>query len=221
MKIAGFQKISTIDFPGKLSAVVFTQGCNFNCTYCHNKEILKDSAKLLDEEEVFSFLKLRRSFLKGLVITGGEPTLQKDLPEFIKKVREWGYRIKLDTNGSDISVVENLVGNQMIDYLAVDLKVPDFFHQEICGNKSVRENIKRLTDTLSEKTEIEVRTTVLPLMTANYFVHMAKDFLVKALRDEIIYSLQPLRDEKGEVVKESVDIIKRLKEEFPFVWAKI
>ena len=97
MIIGGLQKTSLLDFPEKIAAIVFTMGCNFRCGYCHNPELINGEAKI---EEVFEFLKTRQGKLDGVVITGGEPCLQKNLPEFIKQVKELGFAVKLDTNGS-------------------------------------------------------------------------------------------------------------------------
>lgn len=126
MKVGGLQKFSLIDYPGKIAAIVFTQGCNFRCPYCYNPELV-DPARFsepLDEKEIFSFLEKRRGRLDGVVITGGEPTLQPDLLEFIRLVRDLGYCVKLDTNGSNPEILQTLIGQGVLDYIAMDIKAP-------------------------------------------------------------------------------------------------
>ena len=119
MIIGGLQKTSLLDFPEKIAAIVFTMGCNFRCGYCHNPELINGEAKI---EEVFEFLKTRQGKLDGVVITGGEPCLQKDLPEFIKQVKELGFAVKLDTNGSFPEMLEKVLPD--LDYVAMDIKAP-------------------------------------------------------------------------------------------------
>lgn len=126
MKIGGLQKFSLIDYPGKIAAIVFTQGCNFRCPYCYNPELV-DPARFrepLDESEIFSFLTARKGKLDGVVITGGEPTLQPDLQDFIRRVRDLGFCVKLDTNGSNPEVLQDLIARGVLDYIAMDIKAP-------------------------------------------------------------------------------------------------
>ncbi len=124
MKIGGFQRISLIDYPGKLSAVVFTRGCNFRCPFCHNSElVLPDRfSPLIPEDEIFSFLNKRTKHLDGVVITGGEPAMQSDLESFIQKVKELGFLVKLDTNGSYPNVIKDLLDKKLLDFIAMDIK---------------------------------------------------------------------------------------------------
>jgi pyruvate formate lyase activating enzyme len=128
MKIGGIQKNSLIDYPQKISCVVFASGCNFDCPYCHNPGLAKPPAgdSLLEVDAVVSFLQKRKSFLDGVVISGGEPTLQKDLFEFCQRVQSIGYPVKLDSNGSNPHVIERLIDNHLVDYIAMDIKTdPD------------------------------------------------------------------------------------------------
>lgn len=126
MKISGLQKNSLIDFPGEISCVLFTNGCNFICPYCHNPEIAGGSssgtATLIEEQEIFSFLEKRKNLLNGVVITGGEPTLHKDLDFFCYRIKKMGYKIKLDTNGSNPKVLEDLYKKELVDFTAMDIK---------------------------------------------------------------------------------------------------
>ncbi|MDR2353471.1 MAG: anaerobic ribonucleoside-triphosphate reductase activating protein [Deltaproteobacteria bacterium] len=122
MRLGGLLKLSTLDYPRRLSAVIFTQGCNFHCPYCQNPDLTSPSGELLDEVGVLAFLEKRKSHLDGVVLSGGEPTLQGDLPHFLKKIKSLGYPIKLDTNGSRPEMVKELLEKRLIDYVALDLK---------------------------------------------------------------------------------------------------
>ena len=125
MIIKGLQKLTLLDFPDKMACTLFTFGCNFRCPYCHNASlVLSDRADntLLSEEEIFTFLTRRKGMLEGVCITGGEPTLQPDLPQFITRVKEMGYAVKLDTNGSRPEVLRSLVQAGLLDYVAMDIK---------------------------------------------------------------------------------------------------
>ncbi len=134
MKIGGLLKFSMIDFPGYISAIVFTQGCNIRCKYCHNPELLPVSASTsYDEEEILYYLEKRKKCLEGLVITGGEPTLQTDLKDFIIKVRNFGYKIKLDTNGTNPQMVRELINEHLVDFIAMDIKAPFEKYHLVCG----------------------------------------------------------------------------------------
>jgi len=170
MRIAGFVKNSVIDYPEKLAAVVFTPGCNLDCYYCHNRFILQPETwgDFLPEEDVFRFLEKRRKLLDGVVITGGEPTLQKDLKGFIQKVKNLGYSIKLDTNGTNPELLKDLIDDRLLDYVAMDLKAPLAKYSHICGIKSpevlekIKESIKLL---LAGQVTYEFRTTFVPELT--------------------------------------------------------
>ena len=125
MLIKGLQKLTLLDFPEKMACTVFTFGCNFRCPFCHNASlVLSDRADgaIISEEEFFSFLQKRRGILEGVCITGGEPTLQPDLPDFIRKIRALGYAVKLDTNGYRPAVLKALVAEGLLDYVAMDIK---------------------------------------------------------------------------------------------------
>lgn len=153
MQIAGLQKTTLVDFPGRIAATVFTRGCPFRCPFCHNPELVlpEKFIPLLDEKEVWNFFKKRRHQLQGVCITGGEPTLQKDLPLFVAKLKSLGYKTKLDTNGSDAKMLSRLIDSGNIDYIAMDIKttvekypsvaIPK---SEIGPKTSLRENPKQI-----------------------------------------------------------------------------
>lgn len=163
MKIGGLQRISLIDYPGKISAIVFTQGCNFRCPYCHNPELV-DPARYettLDEGEVLSFLKRRRGKLDAVTVTGGEPTVQPDLELFLEKIRKMGYLIKVDTNGSNPRVLEALIRRNLVDYLAMDIKGPLKKYGQIASVKVDASVIRRSIEIITASgIEHEFRTTV-------------------------------------------------------------
>lgn len=148
MRLGGLVKNTAIDFPGLLSAALFTQGCNFTCPYCHNPHLLRLFGQPLAEEEALDFLRRRRPLLDGVVISGGEPTLQPDLADFCKKLQGLGYTVKLDTNGSAPDLVADLIERRLINYLALDLKAdPRAYPPEIAPHDpgpAILESIKIL-----------------------------------------------------------------------------
>ncbi|MBI9077993.1 MAG: anaerobic ribonucleoside-triphosphate reductase activating protein [Desulfatibacillum sp.] len=127
MVFGGIQETTLIDFPGRVGCILFTAGCNFKCPYCHNPELLSFStARVIKQRWILDFLKERMGFLDGVVITGGEPTLQKDLMDFMEIIRDMGFEVKLDTNGSRPHVLEQILDTGLVDYIAMDLKTtPD------------------------------------------------------------------------------------------------
>lgn len=156
MIIGGLQKTSLLDFPEKIAAIVFTMGCNFRCGYCHNPELINGEAKI---EEVFEFLKTRQGKLDGVVITGGEPCLQKDLPEFIKQVKELGFAVKLDTNGSFPEMLEKVLPD--LDYVAMDIKAPlEKYSQIVNVDVDTSKIMKSIEILKNGGVDYEFRTTV-------------------------------------------------------------
>lgn len=178
MIIGGLEKLSLIDYPGKLSAIVFTQGCNFRCRYCYNPMLVLPSSdgecyhnpseeekgrNQLSEDGLFDFLKKRQGKLEGVVITGGEPTLHPDLPEFIKKIRELGYLVKLDTNGSNTDMLRYVLDQKLVDYAAMDLKSDEDNYKRTVGAdvdfKKIEESAKII---IGSGLPHEFRTTCVP-----------------------------------------------------------
>lgn len=156
MIIGGLQKTSLLDFPEKIAAIVFTVGCNFRCGYCHNPELINGGAKI---EDVFEFLKTRQGKLDGVVITGGEPCLQKDLPEFIKQVKELGFAVKLDTNGSFPEMLEKVLPD--LDYVAMDIKAPlEKYSQIVNVDVDTSKILKSIEILKNGGVDYEFRTTV-------------------------------------------------------------
>ena len=132
--ICGLQKMTLLDFPGKIACTVFLGGCNFRCPFCHNSELFMGKPeKLMEDEEFFKFLKSRKGLLDGVCVSGGEPTLYKNLPEFLAKIKELGFLVKLDTNGSRPALVKELVEKNLVDYIAMDVKNSPAMYAQTVG----------------------------------------------------------------------------------------
>jgi len=170
MRIGGLQKLSLIDYPGKLSCIVFTIGCNLRCPYCYNVDLVKESSPIYPEEEVFAFLEGRRGLLDGVVITGGEPTLQPDLAEFCGRVKGLGFLVGLETNGTNPDVLGDLFSRGLVDFVAMDIKAPLSKYPEITRAKVDADNIRRsIAMILDSGVEHEFRTTCYPTLTVEDF----------------------------------------------------
>jgi len=163
MLIGGLQKFSLLDFPGKTSALIFTQGCPFLCHFCHNPNLVVQNlfTSPIDENAFFSFLKKRQNQLDGVVITGGEPTIQKDLIEFIKKIKNLNYLVKLDTNGINPDIIKKLLDENLIDYIAMDIKAPldkyKLIIQKDIDTNLIKQSINLI---ISSSINYEFRTTL-------------------------------------------------------------
>jgi pyruvate formate lyase activating enzyme len=164
MIIGGFQRFSLIDYPDKICAIVFTQGCNFRCPYCHNPELVdtKRSANIgLTEDDVLSFLDRRKGKLDAVTITGGEPLLQSDLRVFLSAIKRLGYLVKLDTNGSFPSRLEGIMQSKFVDYIAMDIKTSlDKYNQVIKRKIDTRKILDSIRLIMDSGLEYEFRTTV-------------------------------------------------------------
>ncbi|NGX34609.1 MAG: 7-carboxy-7-deazaguanine synthase [Candidatus Anoxychlamydiales bacterium] len=163
MLIGGLQKFSLINYPKKAAAVIFTQGCSFLCHYCHNPElVIKDEFNTpLNEEDIFSFLEKRQNQLDAVVISGGEPTLQNNLIDFIKKIKKLNFLVKLDTNGINPNVIKNLLDLKLLDYIAMDLKAPLEKYPKVTNkdfsSEGIEESIKII---ISSNIDYEFRSTL-------------------------------------------------------------
>lgn len=165
MKIGGIQKLSLIDYPGRLSIVLFTIGCNFRCYFCHNPSLVipEKYVEPMNNEEIINFLEDRKKYVQGVVITGGEPTLQSDLVDFTKKIKKMGYLIKLDTNGTNPKMVKQLIDEKLIDFVAMDIKTSIEKYDEVTNVKSDKDKILQSINLLKNSGILhEFRTTVAP-----------------------------------------------------------
>jgi len=169
MKIGGLQPVTASDFPGRMAAIVFTQGCNFHCPFCHNGGLLPmDADSLIGEDTVWGFLQKRRKLLDGVVISGGEPCLQGDLAGFCRQVREMGFAVKLDTNGSRPGVLKGLLDENLVDFIAMDIKAPLSRLPELTGTPSFASQIRRSISLIAASSVDHLfRTTdVMPLLSS-------------------------------------------------------
>ncbi|MBZ9569834.1 anaerobic ribonucleoside-triphosphate reductase activating protein [Patescibacteria group bacterium] len=169
MKIGGLQKLTLIDYPGKIACTVFTIGCNFRCPWCYSAElVLPEKIKFqpkISEKEFFGFLKERKRLIGGVVICGGEPTIHEDLPKFVKKIKKLGYSVKLDTNGSNPKMLKDLIDKKLIDYVAIDIKAPKERYEKLVGRKINIKNIENSLGILKNSLiDFEFRTTIVPTL---------------------------------------------------------
>ena len=163
MKIHGLQKMTLLDFPGRVACTVFLGGCDFRCPFCHNFELADGTAQpVMDDEELLAFLKKRRGLLDGVAFTGGEPLLYRELPELLRKIRELGFAVKLDTNGAHPALLRQILEEGLADYVAMDIKNSPAKYAVTCGVErldmdAIRESISLL---MNGVTDYEFRTTV-------------------------------------------------------------
>jgi pyruvate formate lyase activating enzyme len=210
MIIGGYQKLTLIDYPGKIATTVFTVGCSFRCPFCHNPELVRGSRLAVNsgmEEEFFAFLKKRKGKLEGVCITGGEPTIQPDLIDFIKKIKKLGFLVKLDSNGTRPDVLRKVITEKVVDFIAMDIKNQIKNYDKTTGMKGPastrgdrsstrggdKERIKLSVDLIMHSgLPYEFRTTVVPGL------HSEKDFdeIAKWIKGAKSYYLQEYREIK-------------------------
>lgn len=193
MLIAGLQKLTLLDFPGKTACTLFTPGCNFRCPFCHNALLVTEKPDdFVSEESFFSFLSKRKGILDGVCITGGEPTLQKDLIPFMKKIREYGFLIKLDTNGYKPEVLKEILFESLADYIAMDIKATSKKYAAATGISELDFSLILRSIELIENSNIphEFRTTV-----TNDF-HSEEDFeeILSLFSENTPYYIQQFKD---------------------------
>jgi len=209
MRIGGFQALTLSDYPGHMASIVFAQGCNFRCPFCHNGSLLacdRPLAEQIDEDRVFDCLRARAAFLDGVVLSGGEPTIQADLVAFIDRVKTMGLKVKLDTNGSRPQVLRDLLGSRRLDYVAMDIKAPFGKYDRLTGVKApveaIRENITLLVE---GPTPCEFRTTFVPSLLSERDIDEIRSYLPARAR----YTLQTF------VADNAIDTSLRSATQFP------
>lgn len=206
MEILGIENVSLVDYEGKICATIFTGGCNFKCPFCHNSGIVQKEYKKHDEREILSYLEKRKPLLDALTISGGEPTLQPDLENFIIKVKKLGYLIKLDTNGTLPTVIENLLSKNLLDYVAMDIKNNFENYNNITGvcNPQV-DNIKKSLTLLKQyNVKYELRTT----LVENFHSEENIKKLAQDLKGEKLLYLQKFVD-SGACIQNNLTEIKK------------
>ncbi len=199
MRIGGFQKLSLVDYPGRLCAIIWTIGCDLRCKFCYDPELVLPEkireTKEVPKDYIFNYLNKRRGFLDAVEITGGEPTLHGDLPEFIEEIKEMGYLVKLDTNGTNPSILQYLMDRGLIDYVAMDIKTKLTLekYKGIVGNILTREMFENVKSSikilLDSKIDYEFRTTLVKDF------HSKEDIIevCKNIQGARVYYLQKLR----------------------------
>lgn len=198
MKISGFQKMTVLDFPGKVACTVFLAGCNFLCPFCHNALLVtKQNEDEISSEEIFRYLEKRHGVLDGVCVTGGEPTLNEDIELFLRPIKKLGYSIKLDTNGSHPDMIKRLVEKGLVDYIAMDIKNCESKYGVTCGVKdinftSIKESIQYI---MSCGIDYEFRTTVVNPLHTTEDIEEAASMIKGAKR----YYLQGFED-SGELI---------------------
>jgi len=203
MKIAGLRKLTLLDFPGRVACVVFTNGCNFRCPFCHNASLVlpRGEHEDISEEDFFAFLKKRKGILDGVVITGGEPTLAAGLYDFIAAVKREGYPVKLDTNGSFPEKLRELLKDGLLDYIAMDIKTLPEKYERVAGVKADLEKLAESIDLIrSGGIPHEFRTTVVKGL------HTPEDIvgIAKMLGENEAYYLQGFVD-SGDILAEGCE----------------
>lgn len=204
MILGGLQKLTLIDYPGKVAATVFTVGCNFRCPFCHNPELVLAGRSAergsVSEEEFFDFLESRKGKLDGVCVTGGEPTIQDDILDFIRKIKRMGFLVKLDSNGTRPDVLKKAFDERLVDFVAMDIKSSLDNYSKACGTEIDTQRIKLSTELIRNSgISYEFRTTVVP------GIHNYEDFrkISKWLDGSKNYALQKYRDE-GKILDESL-----------------
>lgn len=224
MKIGGINTLTLLDFPGKVAAIVFTAGCNFRCGYCHNvqfvlpDQIEKLKGSFIPEEKFFNFLDTRKGLLDGVVVTGGEATIHPDLPEFMKKIKEKGFLVKLDTNGTNPKMLEKLYAEKLVDYVAMDIKMPFDEYESLAGLKVDTESMKKCMKLIKNSDiEYEFRTTVIDeFHDTEVFERIFKDighvknFTIQNFRPE--KTLDPKFGEFHACTEEKIEELKKIAE---------
>lgn len=197
MNLGGFEKYSFIDYPGCISSVVFTMGCNFHCPYCHNPELVRPAgngpASPVSEDDILSFLEKRRKYVDGVVITGGEPLLHPGLPEFCRKIKALGLLVKIDTNGSNPDMLADLIPSGLVDYLAMDIKTdPDRYVPLITDGIDPGRIRKSIATVIGSGLPHEFRTTCVQPIVDEAAMHV----IAGLVQGASLYALQAFRNEK-------------------------
>lgn len=221
IKIKGWQKVSLIDFPPYTVSVIFLGGCNFRCSFCHNPDLVLRAEEVLGIEldDILEYIEKKKMWIDGVCITGGEPTLHKDLPEMISKIREKGMKIKLDTNGTDPEMVSRLIDKKLVDHIAMDIKSSLEKYGEVCGVTVNKEKIKKSISLIRDsKISYEFRTTVVPglvgkedISKIGKMLQGSKKYVIQNFRggtnliDDALKDIEPFSSQELEEMKKSAE----------------
>jgi pyruvate formate lyase activating enzyme len=222
MLIGGLQKTSLLDYPGQVSAIIWTSGCNFSCPFCYNKDLISSKKTKHSEKEILDFLEKRKGLLDALAITGGEPFMQKDIEEFLTKVKKLGYLIKVDTNGMFPSELEDALDAKLIDYVAMDVKAPKKKYNMLAGKKVDIKKIQKSIDILRQKApDYEFRTTVIPgLLEKKDIIEIAKwldgskNYFLQQFKHNVAIVDEALKQEKSYSKEDLIEILENIKPYF-------
>ncbi len=229
MKFLGMEKMSLVDYDGLVATTVFTGGCNFKCPFCHNAPLVSGYENLptLDQSEIFSYLEKRKGIIDGVCITGGEPTLHSDLPLFMEKVKKLGYKVKLDTNGTNPQLVKNVFENGLCDYFAMDIKNDKDNYAKIIGyDKFDTKNVEKTVEYfLTPNADYEFRTTLIKeyhsteniLKIAEWIKGAKRYFLQKFKSGDNCLNADGLEPVDNQTTKKYIEILRNY---IPFVMAR-
>lgn len=221
MELKGFIKTSLIEYPGKIVSVAFVGGCNFRCPFCQNPDLVLNSQSLpsISEKEIIDHLLFKRKWLDGLVITGGEPMLEEDLPNFLSKIKKEGFLVEIETNGTNPGMLRDLVGRSLVDYLALDIKAPLEWekYRKVAGivDEKLLEKVKKSVKILSRSNiDYELRTTVVPgLVDQDDVISIARG--AEGIRKYVLQQFVPmvtLDKQYGKIEPYSKDKLEEMKE---------
>lgn len=222
MNIGGLQKTSLLDYPDIISAIIWAMGCNFRCPFCYNKDLVLGNVGTIPEEEILAFLKKRKGLLDGLVISGGEPLMQKDIVEFAEKVKKLDYLIKIDTNGMYPEQLKELIDKKLVDYIAMDIKAPKNEYDKLAGVKVDLKKIEKSIEIIRNSApDYEFKTTFVPeLLTKEDIVSIAKwlegskRFYLQQFKHDVPLVSSKLQNVAPHSKEELIDILNDIKPYF-------
>jgi len=228
MKIGGFQKTSLLDYPDKISSIVWTIGCNLNCPFCYNTELVHETAQSIDVKQIITHLKKRKGIIEALVISGGEPFLQKDLDLFCKKIKKINILIKVDTNGTFPDKLNELIENKLVDYIAVDIKAPKNKYAKLTGGKIDIKDIQKTIDILQKsQIDYEFKTTIVPkfltkkdILEIGKWLKGSKKYYLQQFKNEMPVLSEELKYVKPYDKKYIFEIIEEIKPLFEYCNAR-
>lgn len=219
MKIGGFQKTSLLDYPDKISCIVWTMGCNFRCPFCYNKDLVEGKLQNIPEKEIISFLKNRKGLIDAVVFTGGEPLIQKDITSFLEKIKKLGFLVKVDTNGTKPEKIQELLDKKLVDYIAMDVKAPKKKYNNLSGVKTDIKNLEKSIKIIKEKApDYEFRTTTVPgllkkedLVEIGRWLKTSKKYFLQQFKNDVSVFSPKLEKVKLYSDDELEDILQNIK----------